>query len=142
MEAKDYYTEEDEEYAELTDSKYDAESHTFTFCIAYVVSAGSFGAGEETFVFDEAVDFGSASTSTSSVKPYAVKIANFGKSTFAEKLNKIEKKASVKVAVAGLNMPMERKAGGAVEFEATPIQKTPVVFDRNQNKKVESNIMM
>lgn len=142
LEAKDYYTEEDEEYAELTDSKYDAESHTFTFCIAYVVSEGSFGAGEETFVFDEAVDFGSASTSTSSVKPYAVKIANFGKSTFAEKLNKIEKKASVKVAVAGLNMPMERKAGGAVEFEATPIQKAPVVFDRNQNKKVESNIMM
>ena len=39
-------------------------------------------------------------------------------------------------------MPMERKAGGAVEFEATPIQKAPVVFDRNQNKKVESNIMM
>ncbi len=141
IEAKDYYTEEDDEYADLIDSKYDAESHTFTFCVAYVVpGVVTFGAGEETFTLDEAVDFSTASTS--SVKPYEVKIANFGKSISAEKLNKVVKKASAKASVAGLNMPMERKAGAAVEFEATPIQKAPVDFNKNQNRKVTSNIVL
>ncbi len=49
VEAKDYFEPTDKGYDSLVDSSYDPETKTFKFCVAYVVSAGSFGADIETF---------------------------------------------------------------------------------------------
>ncbi len=139
VESKDYYPESYDGYDELTDSKYDAETHTFTFSVSYVVSLGVFGDGEETFVLAEAVDFGTASATAA--KPYAVKFAKSGKklSSSFDKINIAERSgAYVSTEVAGLKLSGSRKEGRSVKCTVTPIQKEAADFNKNQSIKVTS----
>lgn len=117
MEAKDYYPESYKDYSKLSDSKYDAATGTFSFCVAYVVSAGSFGYGVETFKVDGNVSFSTSGKAAS--KPYAVRLNNSGR---------MLGHARVRAGVAGASLAGIRaeRQSSAVEFSARAIQKGSV----------------
>ena len=72
-EAKDVYSEKYEKYDQLVDSKYDAASGTFSFCVVYFVNGGIFGWDVETFKLDQQVAF---TASAGKPSPYSVKLGN------------------------------------------------------------------
>lgn len=116
-EAKDAYSEKFEEYDQLVDSKYGASTNTFEFCVAYIVSAGSFGWGVETFKLDGAAEF--ASTSGKAVKSrsaYPVRLGNFSRNLPHAGAALVKKASSP--ALAGIRAEHE---AAAAKFSAREI---------------------
>lgn len=133
VEAKEFYSEKDEEYAQLGGSKYDAATKTFTFFVAYVVVepdlAGSFGFGKETLVLSKDVVLpetpGKAASFFSVPMPKSVKELS-GQFTKSKSL-------SVPMCLAGFAVERESKS---VEFSATPVAKSDVSTERRQDAPV------
>ena len=127
VEAKNYFEPGDEGYDTLVDSKYDAETGTFEFCVAYVVQGGTFGSGVETFKVDGDVSFTSAGKA--SARPYSVKLNNIG-----GKLNGSH--VAVKKTAQGMNFAgirAERDAA-SVKFSVRAIQKGSVSHEMKFTK--------
>lgn len=104
MESKDCYLPTYEGYADLIDSYYDAQKDTTYFAVTYLVSAGIFGNGIETFAFDGA-ESQKAASSLSAI---------------------LSKTPAVKASVNVNKMPRENVAGfeavyerGQAEFSVT-----------------------
>lgn len=130
MEAKDYFDPEKyEDYGKLVDSYYDASTKTFNFCLAYVVSAGSFGWTVETFTLDQDVTFTSASAKTASLPQVSMKNFTFGKSLDFKKAV-LEKSVNQVGRLARISA--EREARSA-DCSSREIQASPksVRFDKS-----------
>ena len=123
IEAKKLYSEKYEKYDQLGDSKYDADTKTFKFFVAYVISTpdgvGSFGFGEETLVLSKDVVLpatpGKAANFFSVQMPKSVKELS-GQFTKSKSL-------SVPMCLAGFAVERESKS---VEVSATPVAKSEV----------------
>ena len=121
-EAKDYFDPEKyEDYGKLVDSYYDASTKTFNFCLAYVVSAGSFGWTVETFTLDQDVTFSSASVKATSQPQVSMKDFTFGKSIDFKKAT-LEKSVSPVGRPVGLSVEREVRSAN---FSSRAIQAAP-----------------
>ena len=133
IEAKKLYSEKYEKYDQLGDSKYDADTKTFKFFVAYLVSTpdgvGTFGFGEETLVLSKDVVLpatpGKAANFFSVQMPKSVKELS-GQFTKSKSL-------SVPMCLAGFAVERESKS---VEFSATPVAKSEVSTERIQDAPV------
>lgn len=133
IEAKKLYSEKYEKYDQLGDSKYDADTKTFKFFVAYVISTpdgvGSFGFGEETLVLSKDVVLpatpGKAANFFSVQMPKSVKELS-GQFTKSKSL-------SVPMCLAGFAVERESKS---VEFSATPVAKSVVPAKSRQDAPV------
>ena len=133
IEAKKLYSEKYEKYDQLGDSKYDADTKTFKFFVAYLVSTpdgvGTFGFGEETLVLSKDVVLpatpGKAANFFSVQMPKSVKELS-GQFTKSKSL-------SVPMCLAGFAVERESKS---VEFSATPVAKSVVPAKSRQDAPV------
>lgn len=110
-----------DEYDKLVDSYYDASTKTFHFCIAYIVSAGSFGWTVETFTLDQDVTFSSAATKAASLPQVSMKGFSFGKSLDFKK-SILEKSVNPVGRLAGIEAEREVRSA---DYSAKEIQAAP-----------------
>ena len=122
IEAKDYFDPERyADYGKLVDSYYDASTKTFNFCLAYVVSAGSFGWTVEPFTLDQDVTFTSAAAKAASQPQVSMKNFTFGKSLDFKKAL-LEKSVTPVGRFAGISAEREVRIAN---FSAKEIQAAP-----------------
>ena len=130
IEAKDCFDPEKyEDYGKLVDSYYDASTKTFNFCLAYMVSAGSFGWTVETFTLDQDVTFTSASAKAASMPQVSVKKFAFGKSLDFKK-SVLEKSVNPVGRLAGISAEREVRSANFTS-KAIPASSKSASFDKS-----------
>lgn len=130
IEAKDYFDPEKYgDYSKLVDSYYDASTKTFNFCLAYIVSAGSFGWTVETFTLDQDVTFTSASAKAASLPQVSMKDFTFGKSLDFKK-SVLEKSVNPVGRLAGISAEREVRSAN-FSSRAIQVPTKSALFDKS-----------
>ena len=133
VEAKSYFDPEGyADYSKLVDSKYDASTKTFNFCLAYVVQAGYFGWTVEPFALDQDVTFTFAAAKAASQPQVSMKNFTFGKSLDFKKAV-LEKSVTPVGRFAGISAEREVRTAN---FTSKAIQAAP-----KSNRLDKSNII-